>query len=101
MKIAAALAVLLLADCAQEPAPLSLPVAEFPDDASLFAPIRKAGWSQLRLGMSGDAALALVGSPDSVHTTVGCGGRHEQWVYGEYYPYYLYFDNGRLVTILD
>ena len=83
MKIAAALAVLLLADCAQEPAPLSLPVAEFPDDTSLLAPIRKAGWSQLRLGMSGDAALALVGSPDSVHTTVGCGGRHEQWVYGE------------------
>ena len=101
MKIAAALAVLLLADCAQEPAPLSLPVAEFPDDASLFAPIRKAGWSQLRLGMPDDAALALVGSPDSVHTTVESGGRHEQSVYGKYYPYYLYFDNGRLVTILD
>ena len=51
--------------------------------------------------MSDDAALALVGSPDGVHTTVGRGGRHEQWVYGEYYPRYLYFDNGRLVAILD
>ena len=115
MKIALALAVVLFAGCTQEPAPpLSLPVAESPDDSSVFAPIKPAGWSQLRLGMSDDAAFALIGSPDSVHTRVRCGGllstaipgwsaevRQEQWVYGRYYPRYLYFDNGRLVAILD
>ena len=47
------------------------------------------------VGMTAEMVLASRGEPESINTTVGSWGRHEQWIYGSLY---LYFENGKLTS---
>lgn len=52
------------------------------------------------IGMTQDEVLeSSWGKPTHKNKTTTSYGVHEQWVYGKYYPKYLYFDNGILTTI--
>jgi hypothetical protein len=59
----------------------------------------KVGQS-LRVGMRAEEVERLLPcQPVRVNTTITDRGVHEQWVFEAGYSWYLYFDNGRLVTI--
>ena len=53
----------------------------------------------VKIGMTADQVIKRThwGAPLRVHRTTTDGGTREQWVYGD--SNYLYFENGRLVTI--
>lgn len=50
-------------------------------------------------GMTKEMCKESWGEPDDINVSIGSWGRHEQWVYGEIYSSYLYFENGKLTTI--
>lgn len=50
-------------------------------------------------GMTKEMCRESWGEPDDINVSIGTWGRHEQWVYGETYSSYLYFENGKLTTI--
>jgi len=61
--------------------------------------IKKEIW----LGMTDEMARASIGSPDDINRTTYSFGVHEQWIYEgiNYKNKYLYFEDGKLVTIQD
>lgn len=52
---------------------------------------------KVEIGMNEEMARMSWGSPESINTTTGSWGTHEQWVYGG--NDYLYFENGILTSI--
>jgi hypothetical protein len=53
---------------------------------------------KVRIGMSEDAALLAWGYPDDINEYGNAYGTTAQWVYGETYRSYLYFDDGILTS---
>jgi hypothetical protein len=67
--------------------------------------VRKKYWEdvkegKMRLGMNKEEVVCSWGMPEDINRTVGIGGVHEQWVYGDFGPY-LYFDDGVLTSWQD
>ena len=54
---------------------------------------------KVRLGWTEKMCIESWGKPDDINSTIGSWGTHEQWVYGEIYCSYLYFENGILTSI--
>lgn len=54
---------------------------------------------KVRIGMTKEMCRESWGEPDDINVSIGSWGRHEQWVYGETYSSYLYFENGKLTAI--
>lgn len=54
---------------------------------------------KVRIGWNKQMCRESWGEPDDINKTIGSWGTHEQWVYGEIYCSYLYFENGILTTI--
>jgi hypothetical protein len=52
---------------------------------------------KVMIGMTPQQVTLSVGKPMKVNRTIRASGSSEQWVYGQ--DDYLYFENGRLVTI--
>ncbi|GEM_PF-4420519 len=52
-------------------------------------------------GMTPEMVRASWGEPDDINQTVGSFGVHEQWVFGETYADYVYFENGKVVGWQD
>ena len=56
----------------------------------------------LKIGMTDEQVIAAIGFPDSINSSTGSWGSHEQWVYGgvignTYFPvFYFYFLNEKL-----
>ena len=54
---------------------------------------------RLQIGMNGEQVMASWGHHGSrINQSVGNWGVHEQWIYGEYDPTYLYFEDGILTS---
>ena len=51
---------------------------------------------KVSVGFTGQMYIEAWGEPEDINTTTGSYGKHEQWVYS---VGYLYFENGKLVTI--
>ncbi|MBQ4622463.1 MAG: hypothetical protein IJB28_07415 [Bacteroidaceae bacterium] len=54
---------------------------------------------KVRIGWSKQMCIDSWGHPDDINRTIGSWGVHEQWVYGEIYCSYLYFEDGVLTSI--
>lgn len=54
---------------------------------------------KVRIGWSKQMCKESWGEPDDINKTIGSWGTHEQWVYGDIYCDYLYFENGVLTSI--
>ena len=54
---------------------------------------------KVRIGWSKQMCRESWGEPDDINRTTGSWGTHEQWVYGDIYCDYLYFENGVLTSI--
>ena len=54
---------------------------------------------KVRIGWSKQMCREAWGEPDDIKKTIGSWGTHEQWVYGDIYCDYLYFENGVLTSI--
>lgn len=54
---------------------------------------------KVRIGWSKQMCKESWGEPDDINRAIGSWGTHEQWVYGDIYCDYLYFENGILTTI--
>lgn len=52
---------------------------------------------RVKIGFTKQMCKEAWGEPESINTSTGSWGSHEQWVYG--LGTYLYFDNGRLSSI--
>jgi hypothetical protein len=39
---------------------------------------------QVKIGMTRDQVVALLGKPTKINTTITAGGRREQWIYSEH-----------------
>ncbi len=52
---------------------------------------------KVRIGMTKAMCIDAWGKPQSINTSTGAWGVHEQWVYG--LSSYLYFENGKLTSI--
>jgi hypothetical protein len=50
------------------------------------------------IGMTEDALLCALGTPDKVNRTVNAGGTHKQYVYG---GVLVYTDNGKVIAFQD
>lgn len=53
----------------------------------------------LKIGMTANEVVAILGEPDYRNRTVSGSGTFEQWVYGRFYlPLYVYIRNGKLTA---
>ena len=57
---------------------------------------------RVHLGMTREQVIASIGHHgNKINRSVGDWGVHEQWIYGEHYHTYYYFENGILTSWQD
>lgn len=71
-------------------------IDNYPEWSDIIVSRISAG--KISLGMTKEQVIASWGKPDDINRSVGSWGVHEQWVYGNPYRNYLYFENGILTS---